>query len=506
MSQKISGGLLSYASIFGNVFIALLVTPLMVSSLGQGGYGLLSIAIAFMAYLNMLDFGMNDSLMRYFVAHRGDREATRRFLGRMICVYSVVGILILLMGQGLAALFPVIFAATMSEAEISLLQAMIQVMSVGAAVLIGLNPVNALIYAHERFVYMRSVEMLVSWGGTLVIVAALLLGQGPLTVAIITAGGKVVQALLGVSYLLIFLKIPIRPLLPDLAELRVVLKYAAPIFVSLVAGQAVTKLDNILVGAILGAAPVAIYAIGLTFNKYLQAFSTAVSRLFTPEIIRKMDKGADPVQLTDMMIRISRIQAMSLFLVLGGLIVFGQRFLTLWLGPEFAPAYFIMITILSAFVLNLTGNSRNVVLQVRGLYWYKSLIFLIMALVNIPLTIVLLKTWGLIGAAASTAFAIILGYFLLSAVLRYRVGLSMVRYWRESARRILPIFAVLLVAGLVFERWLPEGWLGLMAGAALFTVAYVLAMVGLASNDYERALFRKILTQLGVRVRLPILG
>src|SRR5690606_12623629 len=135
---------------------------------------------------------------------------------------------------------------------------------------------------------------------------------------------------------------------------------------------------------------IAVYSIGITFNKYFMSFSTAVSRVLTPEIIRRVDAGADPAHLTDLMVRISRVQAYLLLLTLGGLIVFGQRFLALWLGSEFALSYWIMLSVLVPYTIELTGNARNIILQVKGLYWHKSAITLSLAALNIPLTIFLM--------------------------------------------------------------------------------------------------------------------
>ena len=501
MSQKINGAILSYVGILVNVVVALLFTPFLVSSLGQAGYGLLSIVLAFMAYLNMLDFGLNDSLLRYFVRHRKDPKETSGFFGRMFGIYGLIAVLILLAGQGFAGIFPLIFTATMSPDEIALLASMIKVMSVGAAVFIGLNPVSALIYVHERFVFMRSVEMLITLGTTGAMVVALMQGYGPLGVAVVTASGKVVQALLGVGYAVVVLNLRIRMSRPDWPELKGVAIYAAPIFVSVIVGQAFWKLDNILIGAILGAAPVAVYAIGVTFNKYFMSFATAISRIVAPDIIRRIDAGADPATLTDLMIRISRIQALALLLILGGLIVFGQRFLMLWIGPEFSISYFVMLAVLCPFALEMTGNARNLILQVKGLYWHKSTITAVMAALNVPLTIWLLHLWGVVGGAVSTGLAVLAGYVMIALLLRYRVGLSMWRYWRETARGILPVFVVLIIAGLLLAPLLPAGWVGLLMGAAAFTGVYAIAMGLFAANDYERDLIRRVLMQARVRVR-----
>ena len=76
------------------------------------------------------------------------------------------------------------------------------------------------------------------------------------------------------------------------------------------------KLDSILIGARLGAAMVAVYAIGVMFNKYFMAFATAISRVMMPDLVRRIDAGSDAAALTARLVEISRWQALVLMLVL----------------------------------------------------------------------------------------------------------------------------------------------------------------------------------------------
>lgn len=44
---------------------ALIFTPVLVAELGTDNYGILNLAMAFVAYISILDLGMNDSLLRF---------------------------------------------------------------------------------------------------------------------------------------------------------------------------------------------------------------------------------------------------------------------------------------------------------------------------------------------------------------------------------------------------------------------------------------------------------
>jgi O-antigen/teichoic acid export membrane protein len=451
----------------------------------------------------MIEFGMNDSLLRFFVAKLDHKEEMREFLARMLVLYAVIGSLIFTSGIIISEICHLMFMKSMTEDQIVLLENIIAIMSLGAAISIFLNPVGALIYAHERFVFIRIADLTISVATTGCIVIGLVLGYGLFMVVIFTVLGQIIRALANVIYCLARINIPIRIEKPNSDEIKSTASYAAPIFISVITEQIFWKLDQIFVGVMISAAAVAVYSIGITFNKYFMAFGTAISRTLTPDIIRTVDSGADPGELTDLMIRISRLQALGLLLVLGGLIVFGQRFLILWLGENFSESYFVMLAVLCPYTLELTGNARNIVLQVKGLYWQRSLITAAMAVLNIPLTIWLLKIWGVTGGAIATGVAVLSGYVLIAVLLHRRVGLSMWRYWRETSRRILPLFVCLVVIGLALQPVMLPGWAGLLIGSCLFGAIYVAGVLIYAANGYERAIVRRILLRsvalLGLR-------
>lgn len=89
MSKRVTGAAISYAQILIKLVITLLFTPFLVASLGVTGYGLFALVGAMATYLYILDFGMNDSVLRFFVAHENNREMRDVFLGRMLGLYAL---------------------------------------------------------------------------------------------------------------------------------------------------------------------------------------------------------------------------------------------------------------------------------------------------------------------------------------------------------------------------------------------------------------------------------
>jgi O-antigen/teichoic acid export membrane protein len=492
------GAMLAYVQTFLNMGIALAFTPVLVKSLGQSGYGLFSIVGSFAAYLAVMDMGMNDSVIRHLIHHKAkhDELGAREFLASMMSLYGLVGLAILAIGGLMIGLMPRIFAARMDQGELELLRSMLAVAAVATALTIALNPVGALVYSRERFVFLRTLEMVTHIVATVVMYVLLMSGMGALMVVAVSYGSLVAAS--GAKWLFATIVLKESPRYGRFSWQRVrpVVVYSAPIFVAMIVEQIYWKLDNILVGAFIGVAAVATYAIGVMFNKYFMSFATAISRVMIPEIIRRIDAGATAGELTSLLIRVARSQAIILMLVLTGLVIFGNEFIVLWLGPEYRISYVVMLLALCPYALDLMGNVRNTVLQTKNLYWHRVGIFAAMALLNIPVTIALMRPYGVAGAAASTGICIMVGHFLILQLLQRKVGIRTGAYYKGLSSGIAPAVLACFLLGWGLQSVLPGGWMALVGKVTAYTLTYSLVLWHFGLNDRERAAAGALLQKL----------
>lgn len=491
MNERRWGVLLAYGQIFINIGVALLFTPFLVHSLGQAGYGLFAIVGSFAAYLSILDMGMNDSVIRYIVRHRhasSHSGGPQEFFASMLTVYSGLGGLVVVGAIALVFLVPVLFSQSLAFDERRDLASMVLILGAGTAVTIATNPIGAVVNAYERFVFLRLLETLANILATAVTVVLLIQGFGPVMVVAVMASSLVLMAAMKAVYVRTRIGLRIRYGGYNWRELRPVLGYSAPIFLAVLVEQIFWRLDNILIGAVIGASAVAIYAIGIMFNKYFMSFATAVSRVLMPDLVRRIDQGASGAELTSVLVRVSRLQALVLLLVLCGLVLFGRQFLELWLGPGYDDSYMVLLFALCPYALELVGNVRNIILQVKGLYWYRVAIYGAMAVLNIPLTLVLLRYFGVVGAAISTGLGILMAYVAVAVVLQYRAGLDMPAYFRGLWKGIGPALVLTIAGGMAIQALIPpDGWTSLLLRIGAFTPLYGIVMWSVAMDAREKS-------------------
>lgn len=178
--------------------------------------------------------------------------------------------------------------------------------------------------------------------------------------------------------------------------------------------------------------------------------------------------------------------------VLGGFAVLGPDFMTLWAGEGYFDSYLIAIVVMVPFTIDIVQNLGLTILQVVNKYYFRGVMYLLIAIANVALTIVLLNAVGLVGAALSTAVAMLIGNgIIMNWYYRRRVGLDILRFWREIGRLALVAFSVVAIFALLYWN-LPIGrgtWMGLAVSAFFYLVILFVVLWRFGLNEYEKGLF-----------------
>ncbi|HEX5776373.1 MAG TPA: oligosaccharide flippase family protein, partial [Caulobacteraceae bacterium] len=411
MNERRMGALLGYALLVVSAGVAFFFTPFLIGQLGKVQYGLYAIVGSLAAYFMLLDLGLNDTVVRYIVRYRreADEAGLANFMAIMLGVYACIALALAAIGAGVYAALPQIFGAAMSPAEVDLLRQMFLIVLAGGALTIALNPFSGVLVAHERFVLVRGLDILLQLLSAAAAVAVLLAGFEAVGLVLATTVAALAAVLFKTAYALVRLGVKVRFTGIPPGLMREVAAYAAPIFVVVVVELIYWRLDNIIIGSMLGAAAVAVYAVAISFQKHFQRLAGAITRVMYPSIVHAIEGGISDADLTQLMVRISRAQAVVLLPVLVGMVVFGREFLNLWLGADFEAAYPIMLITMLPYALELIGSGRNMVLQVKGLYWIRAGMTRALSLLNVAVTVALIPYLGILGAAIGTGLGAALG-------------------------------------------------------------------------------------------------
>ena len=353
----------------------------------------------------------------------------------------------MLIGAALMVLFDIYEIPSTFETEAHLAFG-IMVLQVSAG-FIGLLP-EGIMFAHHDFV----VRNLVRVGG-LLLRFALTIGLLALNDSLITLAGVQLVCLavdISVSCLIIRRRYPgIRISIGDFDRRTVRRIFSFSVFVLLLhAGTRLSfETDALVIGAFLGVGAIPFYAVANSLVLYLMDFIIAIAAVVSP-MATKLNAERKRDQLKELFLKWSKV-ALSLTLLAGVfLFILGPRFIGWWIDPSFEQPSGRVLQILMVSCL-LFLPVRGVALPIlMGLGKPKAatVTFLAAGLLNLGLSVLLVRPFGLAGVALGTAIPNVLFALVVLVISCRELGISLSSYLKYVVPRpalgALPILALVL--------------------------------------------------------------
>lgn len=276
------------------------------------------------------------------------------------------------------------------------------------------------------------------------------------------------------------------------------------IFLANVGAQLCNTTDIAMIGAVptLATTGVAVYNIGATFNAIVNSLATGVSSLLSPRANLMVFQGASKTELSDMTIKVGRLQAYIVALIVFGFITFGQPFIKFYAGIGYEDSYWVAIYMMIPGAIPLVQSMCLSITVAENRHRFRSIVLLGITILNVIGTWILLHIWGVIGAALMTGIALLLGNgIVLNWYYWKKIGLDIPRFWKEIEK----IFVIPLVMTLIFMLlgfWINwyNIWL-LIMGIMIYTVIFCVLSWIFMMNTYEKNLFLSPLKKIYLKYK-----
>ena len=254
------------------------------------------------------------------------------------------------------------------------------------------------------------------------------------------------------------------------------------------------SVDKFVLGMVKGTTNIAIYSVGASLNQYYISFSSAISTVFIPRVNRLISAGESNRTLSELFIRIGRLQYLVISLIFSGFVIFGRSFITIWAGNGYENAYYVALVIMLPTTVPLIQNISIEIQRAKNLHKFRSVTYLCIALGNFAISIQLAKFFGEIGSAVGTGIATTLGNIVIMNIYNYKVvGLDIPQFWKQIGRMTLPIVTVMLL-GLVGVHFVNlKNYLTLLPCILVYCVLYAGILWMTVMNDSEKQLVQSML-------------
>ena len=495
VNQLKAGVVLNYVVIILNTVVGLLYTPYMLRMMGQSEYGLYSLVASVIAYLTVLDLGFGNAIVRYTAKFRAEKKTEEQYemFGMFFLLYLVIGIIAFGIGLGLYFNVGTLFGDTMTAVELDRARIMMLLLVANLAFTFPMSIWGSIIQAYEDFVFQKSLNIFRIILNTAVMICLLHFGYKAVAMVVVQTIFNVLTLVVNFIYCRRKLNIHIYFRFKHFhwGFLKEVAIYSFWIFLNAIMDRVYWSTGQFVLGAIVGTAAVAVFAIAIQLEGMYMQFSTAISSVFLPKVTAMVATNRSRKEISDLFIRTGRMQYIVLAYILSGFIIFGRQFIELWAGAGYSDAYIISLLFFIPLTVPLIQNLGITILQARNEMKFRSVLYIIIALVSLAMQIVLTRYFGGIGCAMGVSGALVVGQILIMNVYyRRRQDLDIKTFWKEiSKMSIIPIVLIFSSMLVIRHFFALDSWGKLILGIAAFSLVYIPLFFRFSMTDDERNLF-----------------
>ncbi|MGL4785502.1 MAG: oligosaccharide flippase family protein, partial [Cetobacterium sp.] len=342
------------------------------------------------------------------------------------------------------------------------------------------------ITSREKFIYQRGVKLITIILNPIVGAILMINGFGLIAVTVSTVCFAILSYFFDMIYAFkLGMKIKFSKFNNDI--LKEIFVYSFFIFLNVLIDQIYWGTDRVIIGKYVGVQGIAIYSVGAIFNTLYMGFASAVSGVLFPRINRLIVEEKHQ-EVDDMFLKIGRLQYILLGLISSGFILFGKDFITLWVGKEYIEAYNIALWIMIPLTVPLIQSTGVSIMQAKNMHQFRSIVYFIIAILNLVLSIIFVKKVGAIGCAIATGISFILGQIIVMNIYyKVSVGLDIVKFWKNIIKMSIPI-GIVMIFGYILNYYLIEiNYLNFLIKIGLYATSYGILLWFIGLNDYEKS-------------------
>jgi O-antigen/teichoic acid export membrane protein len=439
-----------------NTAVGFFVSPFVVHHLGNLTYGVWVIIMSLVAYMRLLDLGLQGAVTRFVSkgATQERHDESSRAVSGALWIRLWISLAIVLAGFVVSFAFNHVFKIPVE------LQRTAQIAVLVTAVTVGINlwcgVFNGVLVALHRYDITSGVSLLQTGVRAAGFVLLLRAGHGILALAL----WELCTSLIA-NAVIIVLCFRIYPQLrlvfgrPDSDTVKKLWTYSFYVFLINVAVQVTYYTDNVVVGAFLSPAAVTLYAIGGLLINYVRNIVSAMTTTFMP-LASSFEAEGSHHNLRRLLVHGTQGALLVSLPIEAALFFRGHTFIHLWMGQQYAQP---SGTVMQILLLSVVFSSANVTSGgiVYGMEKHRRIALwaIVEAAANFILSIILVRRIGIYGVAWGSAIpSIIIELLLWPSYICKLVQIPVRTYlWQAWIRTALTVVPFALACGLAERYW-----------------------------------------------------
>ncbi|MEC4050879.1 oligosaccharide flippase family protein [Flavobacterium sp. SUN046] len=491
MSQLKKGVLISYVNILLTNVVGLLLTPYIVRSLGNSEYGLYTLIGSVVAYLSLMDLGLNHTIMRFVARYRAvnDTEGEKEFLGTTMLIFIAIAILVVLIGLWIYFNLESIFSKSLTVEELVKAKVMFLILIFNVAINIPGSSFQAICNAYEHFVFPRVVAIVKYLLRAAMVCGLLFMGGKAITLVMIDTVFNILVILVTAFYVFYKLKVTVSLARYNTSLISEIFGYSFWVFLFAIVSKFQWNSGQVILGINNNTLTVAIFGVGIMLGGYYGAFADAVNGVLIPKATQMVYSGKKGGELTDTMIKIARMNGFLMFFILSGFFLFGKTFVFLWLGKDYLESWLIALLIMIVLTVPLLQVFGNCILEAKRKNRFKSVLSICLVSIAAGISFFITKQYGIYGAILPLVFTVSLNNLIMNLYYKKIFEFEIGKFFKNAIMKSLIVYGIVSLAlAYLLSLFQISTWLMLFLVIAAYAVIYLLITFFLLMNKSEKEL------------------
>lgn len=477
-----------------SILVAFFMMPFLIHELGDHWYGVWTVVGSLAAAYHLFDMGMASAVTRYVSQSfsLNDDDGANMTINTSIAIYLAIAAVIVIL-TFVASFISRSFID--SESEKDVVQLLVLIIGTSVAFEFPFNALAGIAQAKLRFHHVAITRIFITLLGAGLTWWFISQGHGVVALAVIAFS---TARLSNFIYFMIcrsaFPRMEFSRKFISWPKGRELFSYSIWSFVIAIAHQLRNNVDNFVIAGFLSAASVPHYAIGQRLVDYAIQLLSQATNMLTP-IFTGYHAQGNETELHKKLLFITRINLVLALIASSGMIIFGQTFISLWVGPDYAIAYWVMVTLLAGRMLSVINLTLTTTLYAANNHRILAKIEVIEVILNLLLSLALVQFYGIIGVALGTTIPqLVLRIFVLPVYACRAINMPVLDYFlcltRPLAAAALPLI-IIHVSLKVHSQ--VESYLEIMAYALLMLLITGFASLKFGFSRDQQAELRNLL-------------
>lgn len=488
-----------------NFLFPIILTPFIINKIGQVEYGIYAIVMGVVGTFGLLDLSISTSFIKFISEYynKNDEDRLNKFINSGIVFYllfsTVLFVLALINTNYILSLFnipPELYEA----ARVSLIIGLI-IFYIATSFTILVSVLISL----QRMYITSFVNLILGFLSFVMTIILLNLGfriTGIMTIQLVST---VISTIINIIIVKRYIKnLKFRLSSIDIGEIKKMFKFGIQMQISKMASFSSEKLDEFLLGYFSVLNNVTYFNVANRISRFGRFFPFQLFIQGAP-VAAELNAKEDREKLSRLFTDLSKYLIISSYPIFMFIFLFADLIINTWLGPGYDISIHILRILVSGQIINMTISAPgNSIIPNTGIPKYLMYEGIINLILNVVLSFILIKTYGILGAAIGNTIAIILS----SAYIYY----TSTKFFSQKSFRFIfsyYLFPLLycIIAGIItygvyyiiniylsIPKSMIAGYITLaVIGALFFTIYIFLITRGNYLNENDKNIFRKLI-------------